>query len=102
MTAKEFIKKFPEQREINSNCLTDIACPLCGNRDSIIVSVNIWTELSDDGTDHYSDATDHCGNVEYDDGSCAQCTGEDCEMSGRLKQFRIEGLDALLQEMEGK
>jgi hypothetical protein len=88
MTPKQFVKKFPEANWINQNCLEDIACPHCGNRERFSVEVTTHMEIVDDGTD------DH-GDTEWDDESHCRCC--DCNEDGAVKDFKIPGLDAYLE-----
>lgn len=83
MKASTFRKRFPDA-ETNSNCLVDVACPECGNRDSFRVQVVTVVEMSDDGTDGHED-TENTGRF-------TQCVS--CGHEGRDSLFHVEGLDA--------
>ena len=94
MTAQEFIDKYPEQSEVFSNCLQDMACPECGNRDNgFRISVTTMVHLNDDGTDQ-------CGDTEWDGKSYCEC--RECCHTGKAEDFTIEGLDDLLEEKQNE
>jgi hypothetical protein len=64
----------------NTNCLENIKCPDCGNEGSFRIAGTAIFIVTDDGTG------DH-GDVEWDDGSYAECAG--CKRHGTLKDFKI-------------
>jgi hypothetical protein len=69
----------------NTNCLDGIRCPHCGSEDRFRIEAKTVFTVTDDGTD------DH-GDVEWDDGSYAECT--ECHHSGMLKDFRADDGEA--------
>jgi len=90
MTAKEFLDQFGIPGLPKENCLIDVACPYCGDRDGILVNVQKWTHIYDDGTDDDADdITNH--DTEYDEKSSAQCT--QCGKYANFGEFEIPGLD---------
>src|SRR5437660_5765113 len=54
LTARRLIQKLPRLRP-NENCLINIACPECGNRDQFRIEMKSMFTLRDDGTDGYED-----------------------------------------------
>jgi len=91
MTAKQFIQKYPDA-EVNENCLEDIACPHCGNRDRFRVEGRTMFTMTDNGEDDHAD-------LEYDDDCFAIC--EYCHEGNKYSYFRIAGLDKLLTQTKG-
>jgi len=89
LTARQLIRKFPEMH-CNSNCLENIACPICGNRDEFKVEVLTRASLTDDGTD--AEVGDH----EYSENSYIECFSGTCRHHGRVRDFTFPGLDELL------
>lgn len=91
MTPEEFVQKFGPVEKIkrNDNCLTDKACPKCGNRRRLLIESTCLMDVSDDGTDSY-------GDVEWGDRSYARCY--ECDHEGHLEDFTIEDLDVFLAE----
>lgn len=87
MTAQQLIKKFPRQRR-NENCLTDIACRECGNRDQFRIEMKSTFTLRDDGTDSHED-------TEWGRSNFCQCS--QCQHEGKVRDFTIPGLDNLLR-----
>jgi hypothetical protein len=92
MKAEEFVAKFPDAMR-KKNCLEDIACPECGNREMFRIQATIIAEVCDEGTDR--DESD----CEYDEKSSCECT--ECQFHGKLEDFAIEGLDDLLEKGKG-
>ena len=90
MTAKQFIKKFPDA-EINENCLEDIACPQCGSRGGFSIQFTGTCDAYDDGTE---DAGDHEWDADSD------CSCNSCDRASSVKYFAIEGLDDALRELQ--
>lgn len=87
MTARQLIQKFPRLRR-NGNCLTNIACPECGNRDEFRIEMKSTFMLRDDGTDGYED-------TEWGLSSFCQC--RQCQHEGKVHDFTFPGLDDLLR-----
>jgi DNA-directed RNA polymerase subunit RPC12/RpoP len=83
MTKEEFKAKFPDA-EKRENCLTDLACPNCGQRDGLKIEVSTLAYLNEDG---FSDTYD----MEYDGDNYCRCPR--CEHVGKVSDFTIEGLD---------
>lgn len=90
MTAAEFLAKFPKSKP-NSNCLEDVGCHRCGNREEFKVLITTWAELVDDGTVADSDH-------EYDMFSPIEC--EKCHHKTLLHEFTFQGLDPLIEQKE--
>lgn len=86
LTARQLIQKFPRLRS-NGNCLTNIACPECGNRDQFRIEMKSMFTLRDDGTDGYED-------TEWGQSNYCQC-GQ-CQHEGKARNFTFPGLDDLL------
>jgi hypothetical protein len=91
MTASEFHEKFPHQDEINSNVLTDVACPNCGSRGRFSIECSTTVLCGDDGTE---DDGDHL----WEDTSSCSCRS--CGHGATVADFTIEGLDDFLSELE--
>lgn len=92
MTAKQFIKKYPNS-DHNENSLRDIACPKCGNRSSFAISSQTTFFFSDEGASEFT-------GIEFDNDSSAQCMG--CNRIDQVNAFTIEGLDDLLEQAADK
>jgi hypothetical protein len=86
MRPSTFTKKYPSSVP-NSNCLRNIACPHCGNRESFEIEARANFIVYDDGTSEF-------GDVEYDPQSRAACRS--CGKTGRLERFTIPKLDETL------
>lgn len=65
--------------------LFDLACPQCKSDEHLMVVITAWAELSPDGTE----AT---GDHEWDDTSACTCSA--CDLSGNVKNFRIDQQEA--------
>ena len=92
MNAKQFLRKFPDA-ERNTNCLTDMACPKCGNRERFNVEVKTIMELQDMGSGDHAD-------IEHDATSFCQCL--ECAEEGTVADFTIEGLDDEIESRREK
>ncbi len=86
LTARRLMQKFPNLQP-NDNCLTNIACPECGNRDQFRIEMKSVFTLRDDGTDGYEDT---------DWGRSAYCQCGQCQHEGKVRGFTFPGLDDLL------
>ena len=87
LTPAEFIAKFPLASR-NINCLEDIACPECGNRDNFQILMSGMFDVSDDGTgDHY--------DTEW--GPESPCRCRQCQAAGQVCDFTIAELDKAMQ-----
>ena len=86
LTARRLMQKFPNLQP-NDNCLTNIACPECGNRDQFRIEMKSVFTLRDDGTDGYEDT---------DWGRNAYCQCGQCQHEGKVCDFIFAGLDDLL------
>ena len=86
LTARRLMQKFPNLQP-NDNCLTNIACPECGNRDQFRIEMKSVFTLRDDGTDGYEDT---------DWGRNAYCQCGQCQHEGKVRGFTFPGLDDLL------
>lgn len=87
LTARHLAQKFPSLQQ-NENCLTNIACPECGNRDQFRIEMKSVFALRDDGTDGYED-------TDWGQNAYCQCGG--CQHEGKVRDFTFAGLDDLLQ-----
>lgn len=65
----------------NTNCLANIKCPACGNEDKFRIAAHTIATVTDDGTEDY-------GDIEWDDGSYAECT--ECLKAGKLRDFQVD------------
>ena len=88
LTARQFLKKFPDSEQ-NENCLEDMGCPECGNRERFKIEMTAVIEICDEGTE------DH-GDTEWDDKSYCECFV--CSLSGKVRNFTFKGLDDLIHE----
>ena len=86
MTTEDFLEQFPDAEE-NENCLRDVACPKCGNREKFRIEAKIMAIVEDMGTDR--DESD----CEWDESSHCACGNDACDKDGPLKDFTIDGLD---------
>jgi hypothetical protein len=89
LTARQLAQKF-QNLQPNDNCLTDIACPECGNRDQFRIEMKSIFALRDAGTDGYEDT---------DWGQNAYCQCCECQHEGKVRDFTFAGLDELLQSV---
>ena len=62
----------------NTNCLADMGCPLCGNRDELRIVVSGVASVTDDGIEFV-------GDTEWDIGSFCQCPV--CDYDGVVYDF---------------
>ena len=62
----------------NTNCLTGMSCPHCGNRDELRIAVSGIARVTDDGIEIV-------GDTEWDDGSFCQCPV--CDYDGIVHDF---------------
>lgn len=97
MNAEEFLKKFPNAPH-RGNCLEDIACPKCGQREEFVVKATIHMGLTDEGTDAYADVTKNFTEIDYDEKSYIFCP--DCNQEGTVRSFTHQGLDELIHSRE--
>jgi len=88
-TAAQFLRVYPHSPR-NDNCLEDIACPKCGQREQFKVRIITMGELTDDGTD--AEVGDH----EW--GNYIECSR--CAHYGNLAGFTFKGLDELISRAE--
>lgn len=86
LTARQLIQKFPRLRR-NKNCLINIACPECGNRDQFRIEMKSVFTLRDDGTEGYED-------TEWERNDYCQCS--QCQREGKVRDFTFPDLDDLL------
>lgn len=89
--AEAFMRLYPAS-ERNTNCLENIACINCGNREKFNINATITAEVDDEGTDNSNTDT------EWDDKSPCSC-GQ-CDSSGTVADFTIEGLDDAIAKAE--
>ena len=85
LTARRLMQKFPNLQP-NDNCLTNIACPECGNRDQFRIEMKSVFTLRDTGTDGYEDT---------DWGRNAYCQCGQCQHEGKVRDFTFPALDDL-------
>lgn len=88
MNAKRFFKKFPQETR-NTNCLRDVGCPDCGNRESFSIRAISMFLFGDGGTSEFE------GDVNIDDDAFAVC--HRCNRKGDLREFTFDGLDKLYE-----
>ena len=62
----------------NTNCLSNIKCPACGNEDEFRIRATTLALVTDDGVEDHAD-------MEWDEDSYAECT--QCLKSGKLSDF---------------
>ncbi len=86
MSPSTFVRKYPDATR-NENCLRDIACPYCGNRESFEIEAKSAFVMFDSGADEF-------GDVEHDSSARTACRA--CGKVGYLRQFTIKRLDELL------
>jgi sarcosine oxidase delta subunit len=91
LTTEEFIAKFPESNR-NTNCLENVACPFCGNRDRFVIGITATFDVFDNGTGY------QIGDNEWDDKSYIRCG--DCDERGTVGDFTIKGLDDVLDKRQ--
>ena len=63
---------------MNTNCLEGMACPKCGQTESLHIAVTSWVKMTDDGTDGMTD-------TEWDENSPCQCL--ECDHFGLAHEF---------------
>lgn len=68
-----------EDMEKNENCLDGMRCPDCGSLGAFSIAGRAFFEVSDDGTEDYSD-------VAWDNTSYCECT--DCHFEGVVADFK--------------
>ena len=66
----------------NSNCLTDLRCPHCGNETHFFISARVLAYVTDEG----AQASEN-GSIDWDAQSAIDCP--ECEHSGTVKSFTI-------------
>jgi hypothetical protein len=64
----------------NVNCLEGLACPRCGNADSLLITANVRLFVTDDGAD-FAQGCD----PNWNDDSVATCP--ECDFDGTLAAF---------------
>lgn len=94
MTAKNWIKKFPGRKPKGDSSLEDMACPKCGWRKDFEIEITSTVTVDDEGVMNANDC-DHT----WDDKSPCECGNRRCFHSGKVKDFRIPGLDAALEDL---
>lgn len=82
-----FMDKYPDA-PVNDNCLFDMACPECGNREELLVKASATFVLEDDGTELKG------GDTDWDDSSWCQCPR--CSYTNDAKAFTFTNLDNFL------
>ena len=66
---------------MNTNCLTNIACPHCHHEDSFIIEVRTSANVTDDGAETF-------GDMFWDERSFIKC--KHCEAGGTIAEFTRE------------
>ena len=90
LTLEELIEKHSLLKP-NTNCLLDIACPKCGNRDNFGIVGKCEFDVEDDGSS--GNESDH----EWDERAHTRC--KECGHEGSLATFTFDGLDEKLEEL---
>lgn len=75
----------------NTNCLEGVRCPRCGQNAKFSIMATAAFEVTDDGTDAYE-------SVEWFDDNNCRCW--DCNFSGRLIQFKTDGMEMVAKRFE--
>lgn len=65
----------------NDNCLENLACPECGEHESLMIQVTTWVEMQDRGSGDHED-------LEWDDNSLIRCPS--CYHEAAAKSFMFE------------
>lgn len=91
MDAAAFLAKFPDA-DYNENCLRDMACPKCGNRNMLRIGFTGISEVLDEGTGDD-------GDRHWEGESFCRCGGK-CDHSGTVDDFTFDGLDDLIAQRE--
>jgi len=73
----------------NSNCLSGIRCPDCGQSDEFAILVTHEVLFTDDGTDFYDKRIDR--DISWDSESYIRCLG--CEHEGTVEEFTMVDLN---------
>lgn len=89
-TAPDYDKNVKESTP-NTNCLKGVRCPRCGQNAKFSIIAIASFEVTDDGTDAYE-------SVEWDD--YAHCRCWDCNYSGKVIQFKTEGMEMVAKRFE--
>jgi hypothetical protein len=66
---------------MNTNCLTNIACPRCSHEDSFIIEVKTRANVTDYGAESF-------GDMFWDERSFIEC--KNCETGGTVAEFTRE------------
>jgi hypothetical protein len=66
----------------NTNCLSGVKCPQCGQEDRFLIFSTILAEVTDEGAD-----VAHGSDWHWDDSSMARCP--ECDRDGPLAEFRV-------------
>jgi len=91
MSAKHFLKAFPATSTINHNCLVDMGCPKCGQRDSFKVFYSTRGLFTDEGMES------EIGSDQEWDSKGVECGA--CQHTTALSAFRHPGLDDALWQL---
>lgn len=67
----------------NTNCLENVCCPKCGQKDRFFIHASITAEVTDDGAEV---APSPRGDIEWDRNSATECA--ECGHSACLQHFR--------------
>ena len=91
LTVPQLVTKFPAMLKgaENENCLEDMACPVCGQRERFKIEMKAIIEIRDEGTE------DH-GDTDWDGNSWCECPESECRHEGKARDFKFKGLDAYI------
>lgn len=88
--AEEFLQTFKHvPMKIRENCLEDMACPCCGDRNAFRIGTKVEAVLYDSGSDREN------SDLEFDGSD--RCVCDTCGHRGNVNRFTFEGLDDLLK-----
>ncbi len=90
LTARQLLDKF-QIKSANQNCLRDMACPSCGERDTFQIEMKAVIRIHDEGTEDHED-------TEWDGKSYCACGRSECPQAGLVRDFTFPGLDDLLEQ----
>jgi len=92
MNAEQFIEKYgdyPDAMRHNKNCLIDMACPDCGERERFLIQVTTVMEHFDNGSGEHQDIVW---------GLKSFCACGECGRERTVADFIIPGLDEAIAE----
>ena len=95
LTARQLLRDFPTMAQ-RHNCLENMACPACGQREELRVEIKTMGKLVDDGTDA------ECGDHEWGGNSYCECREGRCTFHGRVRDFTFPGLDSMIEDVRSR